>query len=115
MINYGIYTWTGGSGKKYEFETYSLDAEFVPGIEGNYIFAKPIGDGKIRAVYIGEGVLKDRIEFRINEGRVQPKGCDRVCVMVNPDAANRKFIEEDLLSSNTNAYAPLGCNIKVGG
>ena len=43
MKDYGVSTWTGKSGKKYEFETYSLDTEFNPGIEGNYIFAKPGG------------------------------------------------------------------------
>ena len=115
MKDYGVSTWTGKSGKKYEFETYSLDTEFNPGIEGNYIFAKPGGDEKIYAVYIGEGILKDRIEFRIDEEKVQPKGCDRVCVMVNPNAKSRKFIEEDLLASNINSYEPIGCNKKIGG
>lgn len=115
MKDFGISTWTGKSGAKYEFETYSLDAKFNEKVEGNYIFAKPNADGRIYAVYIGEGNLKDRIDFRIREGKVQEKGCDRVCVMVNANEKNRKFTEEDLLASNTNAYEPIGCNIKIGG
>lgn len=115
MVNYGISIWTGKSGEKYEFEMYSLDTVFKEEIEGNYIFAKPGNNGRIYAVYIGEGILKDRIEFRIDEARVQEKGCDRVCVMVNADKENRKYIEEDLLASNTDAYEPIGCNVKIGG
>lgn len=115
MTNYGISTWTGASGKKYEFETYSLDTKFKENVEGNYIFAKPGSDNRIYAVYIGEGILKDRIEYRLQDGQVQKKGCDRVCVMLNDNEQERKRIETDLLASNINAYEPLGCNIKIGG
>ena len=110
------YTWTGASGQEYEMDAYTLDTKFKDGIEGNYIFAKPRGNGEhIDAVYIGEGKLKDRIEFRINDGCVLRKGADRVCVRVEGDEQIRKAIEDDLLEANTYAYVPTGCNIKIGG
>lgn len=110
------YKWKGKSGKVYSFDAYTLDTAFSEGVDGNYIFAKPIsGSESIRAVYIGEGTLKERIAFRINEGRVQEKGCDRVCVMMNSSEESRKQIEEDLLANNITAYEPIGCNIKIGG
>ena len=115
MKDYGVSTWTGKSGKKYKFETYSLDVVLNANILGNYIFAKPKNDGLIHAVYIGEGVLKDRVEFRIKEVRIHKKVSDRICVMANADEVSRKLIEEDLLASNPEAYEPIGCNIKVGG
>lgn len=112
----GTYTWTGASGQKYEMDAYTLDTKFKDGIEGNYIFAKPRGNGGyIDAVYIGEGKLKDRIEFRINDGCVLRKGADRVCVRLESDEQTRKAIEDDLLEANTCAYTPTGCNIKIGG
>lgn len=116
MGQIGISTWTGESGKKYEFADYDLDTVFNENVEGNYIFAKlGVNPGRITAIYIGEGMLKDRIEFRLNEGRVQCKGCDRVCVMQNGNKISRKFIEDDLLASNPDAYEPKGCNIRIGG
>lgn len=112
----GESTWIGASGKKYTFTDHSLDTVFDENIKGNYIFAKPSNiPNRLTAVYIGEGELKDRIEFRINEMEVLSKGCDRVCVMVNANERYRKEIESDLLASNTAAYAPTGCNIKKGG
>ena len=51
MTNYGISTWTGASGKKYEFETYSLDTKFKENIEGNYIFAKSGSADRIHEVF----------------------------------------------------------------
>lgn len=116
MGKIGTYTWTGVSGRKYVMDAYTLDTQFIEGIEGNYVFAKPgNNEGHIDAVYIGEGKLKDRIEFRINDGCVLRKGADRVCVRVEGNEQIRKSIEDDLLEANTCAYAPIGCNVKIGG
>lgn len=118
-MNYGIFSWRGASGQLYEMAAYSLDAKVINDkICGNYIFGELYYEGgvaKIRAIYIGEGVLKDRIEYRINEGRVQEKGCNCFCAMINEDEKSRKAIESDLLAANENAYEPIGCNIKIGG
>lgn len=119
-MEYGSFTWIGASGRKYKMEAYSLDIDVNPDVCGNYIFGELYHDDtdnldKIRAIYIGEGKLNDRICFRINEGRVQQKGCNCFCAMVNENEKSRKEIEDDLLAANPNAYEPEGCNIKIGG
>lgn len=118
-MNYGETTWTGASGTIYKMKTFSLDTEVRPDIEGNYIFGErykdPQGRIFVRPIYIGEGILKNRIEFRIQEGRVQQKGCNCFCAMINDNEASRKFIEDDLLAAYPQAYAPVGCNKKIGG
>lgn len=112
----GKFKWTGASGKVYRMEAFSLDTVVKPGISGNYVFGELNEDGtKIRAIYIGEGNLQDRINFRIREGRVQEKGCNCFCAMINEDEDSRKEIEDDLLASNPNSNEPIGCNIKPGG
>ena len=117
--SFGNFQWKGASGAVYEMAAFGLDVNVKPDIEGNYVFGELYDDStgalKIRAIYIGEGILKDRIEFRIREGRVQKKGCNCVCMMINTDEKSRKQIEDDLLAANPNAYEPDGCNIKIGG
>lgn len=117
-MNLGNFIWKGASGQTYKMDAYSLDTKVNDGICGNYIFGELYyenGMAKIRAIYIGEGVLKDRIEYRIDEGRVQKKGCNCFCAMINEDEKSRKAIESDLLAANPCAYVPNGCNIKTGG
>lgn len=118
-MDYGTFIWIGASGKAYEMNAWSLDVSITPGICGNYIFGEMYrnedGRLKIKAIYIGEGNLKDRIDFRINEGRVQRKGCNCFCAMVNENEESRKAIEEDLLAANPDSYEPIGCNIRIGG
>jgi hypothetical protein len=63
----------------------------------------------------GEGVIRDRTEFRISEGKIQSKGCNCVSVRELNNGEDSKQIEEDLLAANTEAYEPEGCNIKKGG
>ena len=118
MSQDGKSSWIGKSGNVYEFYDYTLDTVFVKDIVGNYIFSKNIIDGgreKLYPIYIGEGVIKDRIEFRINEGKVLEKGCDYVSVRLLEKEENSKQIEEDLLAAYPTAYDPIGCNLKKGG
>lgn len=118
-MNLGPFDWKGASGETYTMDAYTLDTEVNPEVCGNYIFGRLYKDEKgqqhIAPIYIGEGVLKDRISFRINEGRVQAKGCNCFCAIVTEDEARRKFIEEDLLAACPQAYEPVGCNIRIGG
>lgn len=118
-MSLGNFTWKGRSGRVYEMEAFSLDTVVKPDICGNYIFGRLYTDEKARKyiapIYIGEGILKDRIEFRINEGRVQKKGCNCFCGMINEDEKSRKEIEDDILAAYPQAYEPVGCNIKIGG
>jgi hypothetical protein len=81
---------------------------------GNYIFSRRNGN-MLYPVYIGEGMIKDRIVFRINEGKIQEKGCTCVSVRLLNDGEDSKQIEEDLLAVNPLSYEPTGCNIKQGG
>ena len=110
--------WIGKSGRVYVFDDYSLDTVFVENLTGNYIFSKWATDnGKtvLNPVYIGEGVIKDRIEFRVKEGKIQKKGCNCVSVKLLEKGEDSKKIEEDLLAEYLSAYEPVGCNIKAGG
>jgi len=110
--------WIGVSGREYIFDDYTLDTVFAKDIIGNYIFCRTIfknGKDEIYAIYIGEGIIKDRIEFRIKDGKVLEKECDHVSVRILGKGESGKWIEEDLLAVYFTAYEPIGCNIKTGG
>lgn len=115
----GNFNWTGASGQIYNMDAYSLDTLVNPDICGNYIFGElysnESGEQFIRPIYIGEGILRDRINYRINEGRVQRKGCNCFCAMINENEEGRKAIEDDLLAACPQSYEPTGCNIRTGG
>jgi hypothetical protein len=111
--------WEGRSGFWYTFTDYTLDTDFKEGIEGIYIFSKMTkttdGNRLFVPLYIGEGILRDRIKFRLDEGEVQKKGCNCVSVRIEDAQKERKWVEQDLLAENPIAYAPTGCNKKEGG
>jgi hypothetical protein len=115
----GISTWKGKSGIVYEFTDYEPETIFKEGVTGNYIFSKKTVKEEgysLQPVYIGEGVLKDRIAYRLNEGEVQKKGCNCISVRVLNAGESSKQIEEDLLAACSCAYASNGgCNKKEGG
>jgi hypothetical protein len=118
MAQVSTSTWNGKSGKVYKFFDYTLDTLFRSDAKGNYIFSRREKgrEGDILyAIYIGEGVIRERTEFRINEGKIQSKGCNCVSVRELNNGEDSKQIEEDLLAANTEAYEPEGCNIKKGG
>jgi hypothetical protein len=110
--------WKGESGVVYEFADYTLDTVFNDNKTGNYIFSRRCKEGDkevLYPVYIGEGIIKERIPFRINEGRVQKKGCNCISVRFLNEKDDSKQIEEDLLAAYSSSYEPNGCNIKQGG
>jgi hypothetical protein len=109
----GKSTWIGKSGIVYDFIDYKLDTIFND-IQGNYIFSRR-EENILCPVYIGEGMIKERIAFRINEGKIQEKGCDCVSVRLLDKGDDSKQIEEDLLAAYPSSYEPNGCNIKQGG
>ena len=47
------YTWTGQSGRNYEFEIFPLTATFRP-LPGVYIYAKELSDGDWSPIYISQ-------------------------------------------------------------
>ena len=114
MSDYPKCTWQGGSGEKYEFSVLPIDFSFKEDQDGNYNFAKKI-DNVCYAIYIGEGDLKERTEFRINDGCVVKKSATHIHAHINSNETSRKLEEQDLLNGNEEAYSPTGCNIKKGG
>ncbi len=107
-------TWIVSNNKSYTFKDYSIDHVFDDKLVGNYIFAKRYNN-RLKAIYIGEGEIKNRVSYRINDGCVIRKGADVICVMENYNESSRKQIESDLLATNIDSYSPTGCNIKFGG
>ena len=48
-----IYSWTGESGRNYEFEIFPLTATFRP-LPGVYIYAKELSDGDWSPIYVSQ-------------------------------------------------------------
>lgn len=109
-----IIKWNGGSGKIYSYEEFPIDVAFDKNLQGNYIFCAKRSNGSYDAIYIGEGILDQRVSEHRKTGCVTQKGATHIHAHLNPkDAA---FAEEtDLLLVHTEAYEPKGCNIKKGG
>lgn len=107
--------WTGASGASYVYHIHSNPPYFDPNQDGNYIYAKMI-DNLWYPVYIGEGCLTDRCgNLHHKANCIANKGATHVHAHLNPTEAIRKAEERDLLGRYTNAYAPIGCNDKIGG
>ncbi len=107
-------TWAGASGTKYDYFVYDLDWSPNPDQDGNYIFAR-IDNGFWKAVYIGEGDIAARKADHLNNGCVTLKGASHFLCHLNSDGVARRYEEGDLLASHQEAYAPTGCNEKIGG
>jgi len=101
--------WIGISGKKYFYQIEMLPFSCHESFVGNYILAK-LMDGKYYPVYIGEGVLDDRINDDDHFRCATAKGATLVFLHLNSLEENRKREERDLLAGNPESYAPIGCN-----
>lgn len=106
--------WKGASGKLYDFEIFSIDANFDPNQNGNYIFAKRTSKGWY-AVYIGEGDIQTRTRDETHRSCALKKGATHIHAHLNNNETDRKTEESDLLGYNSEAYQPVGCNVKIGG
>ena len=116
MANDGKCMWVGESGAEYTYFIHPLPVNFDPNQEGNYIFSKKNENDQWVPIYIGEGDLAERV----NDGHhraacIKRKGATHVHAHLNPAEVDRTAEEQDLLARYTNAYAPNGCNQKVGG
>ena len=93
-------TWPGKSGKKYEYSMHAIGTSFKAE-GGNYIFAKALGDGKHRALYVGQ--------TENLRGRLQPShekwpcakqnGMTHIHAHLNASKAARLAEERDLLGN----------------
>ncbi len=110
-------TWTGASGKQYDYHVYKIPAVFDPGQIGNYIYAKVNENNNWVPIYIGEGDLKERANLdRHHQGEcIKRKGATHFHCHLNPVKEARLAEEADLLAGHPEAYVPTGCNIKIGG
>ena len=90
-------TFTGGSGKKYEFTAYLAGTNFKA-IAAVYIFTKQVGSSYTR-LYIGQ---TDNLDERISNHEKWPcvrrHGVNTICVLVTSGAFSRLQIESDLLA-----------------
>lgn len=106
--------WTGASGRHYNFWKYEIGKGFKADAVGVYIFARKTSTG-YDAVYIGQGILNDRLRTHENDGCVIRKGATEIhCCSVSTQEVRRQM-ERDLLAGNPEAYVPTGCNEKLGG
>ncbi len=101
--------WKGASGTSYTYFVYSIGWLPDDGQDGNYIFAKVVGN-RWQAVYVGEGELRNRILSHVKTGCVTRKGATHIHAHLNSRAGTRKTEESDILSANPAAYEPTGCN-----
>lgn len=106
--------WLGGSGNHYRYTIYPINTKFDSNQNSNYIFCK-LDNGEWKAVYIGQGDLKQRTESHIEHGCVLRKGATHIHAHLEQNESNRLREEEDLLLGNNEAYDPSGCNVRQGG
>jgi len=109
--------WTGASTKKYLYSVFKLPISFNSNQDGNYIYARLDTEQNCWIpLYIGQGCLSDRCSDQHDRAKeIASKGATHVRAHLNPDEAARKNEESDLLASFPQAYAPIGCNVKIGG
>ena len=106
--------WTGKSGTKYGYWSKPLPFSCNAGQDGNYIFTKIVNNSWV-PIYIGQGDLNDRVNDPTHYKCATGKGATHVHVHTNAKEQDRLNEESDLLALHTNAYAPTGCNQKIGG
>lgn len=93
-------TWTGKSGKKYEYEIYAMDTSWND-VAGNYIFAKESSPARWQALYIGQTEsFADRLPNHEALPCVRRNGGTHVHAHTNQDKQARLAEEKDLLASN---------------
>ena len=108
------FVWPGDSGKKYTYRSFELPFSCDPNQDGNYIFTKSEA-GKWVPIYIGQGDLNNRTNDPKHYKCATSKGATHVHLHLNPSKQDRLSEEDDLLEAFPQAYAPVGCNEKIGG
>ena len=103
------FNWRGLSGSSHTYHIKPLPWQPSEGQDGNYIFAKMV-NGVWHAVYIGEGVLRQRYDAAHHEGCVTERGATHYHVHMNSNKAARKQEESDLIAGNSECQWPNGCN-----
>lgn len=96
-------TWTGESGRQYEYWVYEATASWNPGQPGNYIFTRREPNATSGAwdhypLYIGETDvgLQERIASHEKWPCVNGRGVTHICVHTNTKKEAREAEETDL-------------------
>lgn len=113
MSNPDLY-WSGASDAKYGYWSCKLPYSCDPGQNGNYIFTKLVNNIWV-PIYIGQGDLNSRIHDETHYACAIRKGATHVHVHTTATESASRAEEQDLLEGHPSAYAPTGCNEKVGG
>ena len=106
--------WNGTKGSIYFYEVHPINVTIKADVLGNYIFARKTPNAW-EAVYIGEGDLRTRISEHINNKDVMQKGATHIHLHPAKNKTESFDEETDLLLVHTEAYEPIGCNVKKGG
>jgi hypothetical protein len=106
--------WTGTSSTQYPYYIFAIPPNFNRNQNGNYIYAKVVNNAW-SPIYIGQGDLRDRTQNHHQAECIARKGSTHVHAHLNEREAGRKREETDLLANYPQAYAPTGCNERVGG
>jgi hypothetical protein len=115
MAQVEMHSWSGYT-RDYSYEIHSLPYEEETELKGNYIFCKVV-DGEWVPIYIGEGIIHNRIKDEDHYTCAIEKGATHVHVHIHEeDVAKIRDIEQaDLLQKHSESYDPKGCNIRRGG
>jgi hypothetical protein len=109
-------TWTGASGKAYRYYVYPRHPSISDDQDGNYIYVKINAQNQYMPIYIGQGDLSARATKDHHQVRcINSKGATHVLLRLNANEADRLAEEKDLLARFAQAYAPTGCNQRIGG
>ncbi len=116
MADHPTCDWQGASGKMYTYYIWPRHPNINANQMGNYIYATTNAQGQWVPVYVGEGDLSVRCTKSHHQQQcINSKGATHVHLHLNATEAGRRAEEQDLLARYTNAYAPTGCNMKLGG
>jgi len=105
------YAYWFGKKMRYQYEIHELSLPFKcdPKLEGNYIFCKLVNQ-TWEAIYIGEGILYNRINDPEHSKCVLKKHATHIHYHLSSNERIRKDEEEDLLDNHPEVYEPNGCN-----
>ena len=94
-------TWTGHSGRKFDFELYTIDTVFNA-VPACYIFARESAPRSWQAIYIGEtSDLSTRFLTHHKMPCIQLYGATHICVYTNgmSNYISRYYLERDLVTN----------------
>ena len=90
----GTCTWTGWSGRQYEYEVYRIGTTF-PALPANYIFAKINANNRWEAVYAGEtDNLSTRFQYHHQQACIDSHGTKHIHVRIHRGGGDARREEE---------------------